>query len=683
MNPEKLARWLRPLMPEQVDTWLKARDVADPETKATIDRHITMTAYRTFGDIRQSMVLSLPPSKVTEKPLRLGRVLYDRPRQAFGLSNAQLLQHTAIFGRSGAGKTNIVMHLFRQLIARNVPVLFLDWKRNAREILPHVTQKVRLYTPGRSLLPFPFNPFLPPPGIERHVYTQQVVDILSNTYTLGDGSRRLIHKAMTAIADRDDRAPSVTDLIDEIESMPEPQGQRAVKGWKATALRALEELKFAKLSGGTIEEQQRFTRELVQGTTIVELDGLSQSSRKFLVPLLFSWVYQVMLADSKREQLSLVMVLEEAHNVLYRTKQSRETLTEQLLRQCREIGIGVVLVDQQPNQISAAVLGNVTTSLCLNLKDPADISRAAGISLLSDDQKHYLSQLDIGYGIVKLQSQWPRPFLVQFDHFQIAKGTVTDEVLIRLCRGNPTRSGQSLRVLGEFAQVSRGLLSDTGFIGMEDQVIDLIHDILQFPHEGIKKRYTRIGISVGKGNRIKQDLLALGWVTQRIVPSGRSRKAVLELTDKGREVFGLPVPLPESKGSMNGHWVDVGLVIDLLSDSPDRESMEHAYWKHRYATRLKELGYQVEIEGERKGGNADIIASGAQEKLFFEIETGKSDYLSNIRNGLSSNADLVVLVATNESAMTRIERQLARHELLIPGRVEIVLQERSRWFENR
>ncbi len=681
MNPEKLAQWLRPLMPKQVDTWLKARDVADIGTRTVIDQHITMTAYRTFGDIRNRMILSLPPAQITEKKLKLGRVLYDRPRQQFGLSYSQMLQHTAIFGRTGAGKTNIVMNLFRQLVLRKIPVLFLDWKRNAREILPHVSKKVQVYTPGRSLVPFPFNPFLAPPGIESHIYIQHVVDVLADTYTLGDGSRRLVQKAITAVFEREKRAPDVAELITEIESMHE--SNRAVRGWKATAIRALEELKYAQLSGGSVEEQKRFTHELVQGVSIVELDGLSQSSRRFLIPLLFSWVYQVKLAQSMREELSLVIVLEEAHNVLYRRQQSTETLTEQLLRQCREIGIGVVLVDQQPNQISSAVLGNVHTSICLNMKDIADISRAAGISLLYEDQKHYLSQLEIGCGIVKLQSHWQQPFLVQFDHFQIDKGTVTDEVLIRLTSGNLTQSGLGQQVLGKYPQGSQGQLSDAGFEGTEDQVVDLIHDILHHPSDGVKIRYNRIGVSIGKGNKLKQDLLALGWLRQITAAVGVSRKAILELTDKGREVFGLPVPLPVADGLSKNKWIDVGLVIDLLSNKLEPESMEHAYWKYRYASRLKECRYEVELEGDRIGGNADIIAVGSEGKLIFEIETGKSDYLSNVRNGLSTDADRVVLVATNEAAMKRVERDLAKNELLIPDRIEIVLKDQSRWFENR
>ena len=44
MKPEKLAEWLRPLMPEQIDAWMQARELADPETRQWIDHQIILTA---------------------------------------------------------------------------------------------------------------------------------------------------------------------------------------------------------------------------------------------------------------------------------------------------------------------------------------------------------------------------------------------------------------------------------------------------------------------------------------------------------------------------------------------------------------------------------------------------------------------------------------------------------------
>ena len=132
-----------------------------------------------------------------------------------------------------------------------------------------------------------------------------------------------------------------------------------------------------------------------------------------LVPLIGLWLYFVQLSDPVREKLRLVIFVEEAHHVLYRSAQrAKESLMNTLLRQCREVGIGFVVIDQHPHLVSSAALGNTYTSICLNLKDPADINRAAAMSLVDEEEKHAFSTLPVGHGIVKLQDRWRRSFVM-------------------------------------------------------------------------------------------------------------------------------------------------------------------------------------------------------------------------------------------------------------------------------
>ena len=75
---------------------------------------------------------------------------------------------------------------------------------------------------------------------------------------------------------------------------------------------------------------------------IVELNGLNAGAKKFLIPILCLWLYHVKLASPEREQLQLAVFVEEAHHVFYRQEhRARETTMNMLLRQCREVGIGI------------------------------------------------------------------------------------------------------------------------------------------------------------------------------------------------------------------------------------------------------------------------------------------------------------------------------------------------------
>ena len=127
----------------------------------------------------------------------------------------------AVFGRSGAGKTNVTFHILSQLIEKKIPFVFMDWKRTVRHLIPNFKDKLNIYTPGRSLIKFPFNPFVVPPGIESNVYVNQLVDVMSHAFTLGDGSRSILRKAIASIYAQGNLCPTVNNIIRELEKVPD------------------------------------------------------------------------------------------------------------------------------------------------------------------------------------------------------------------------------------------------------------------------------------------------------------------------------------------------------------------------------------------------------------------------------------------------------------------------------
>ena len=394
MNIDKIIQKLEPVMPRQVKHWRKMLDIASEDIKTLVEKQIISTAYQKLGDFRKEILLSLPPKNKAGGLFHLGTVLYKDEKWPAGLSKTELMQNTAIFGRSGAGKTNVVFHLIKQLEEQKIPFLFLDWKRTARHLLPHLKRKVNIYTPGRKLARFQFNPFIVPPGLAANAYINQVVDVMAEAYTLGDGSRSILQKAIFSCYEQGNNNPTVKDIITEVDKMP---SKARVGNWKISALRALESLDFADITLVDNISQQEMAYSLLQENTIIELDALNYSAKKFIIPLVCLWLYYVKLADSAREDLSLIIVLEEAHHVLYRQEQrGKETLLEMLLRQCREIGIGSIIVDQHPHLISSAALGNSFASICLNQKEPADINKAAALSLVDSEEKQCFSMLPVG-----------------------------------------------------------------------------------------------------------------------------------------------------------------------------------------------------------------------------------------------------------------------------------------------
>jgi len=651
MNSEKIAAKLKPLIPDKIDHWLKTMELADPELKTLIEKQIISVAYQTFGDFHSKILLSLPPENKAKGQINLGTILYDKEKWPLGLTYGEMIQNTAILGRSGAGKTNVTFHILRQLIERKIPFVFMDWKRTVRHLIPNFRDKLNIYTPGRNLVKFPFNPFVVPPGIESNVYINQVVDILSHAFTLGDGSRSILRKAIASIYAQGNLCPTVGDIIKELEKVPDTG---RIGGWKVTAMRALESLEFADISSKDQISQEQLAKKMLHENTVIELDGLAQESKKFLIPLLCLWLYYVRLNSADREQLKLVIFIEEAHHVLHKREQTaNETVLEMLFRQCRELGIGIVVIDQHPHLLSSAALGNTYTTIFLNQKDPLDINKAAATCLLDADDKKYFSMLSVGQGIVKLQDRWTSPIHVQFPLVNINKGSITDDILARysaINQSKPTGSGRKTSVDPIFKQIPRVPLLD---IALEDVALGFLRDILSYPADGVKIRYQRLGLSIGVGNRLKQQLLDTNWLDCQTVDLGRTRKTCLRLTSQAQKILGFDA-------------------------APQPGSIVHEYWKQYYARRFQEQGYQVELEIPRASGRIDVVAWKENKKIALEIETGKSDFMRNLRQDLAAGYDKIILVATDKPAFEKVEKQLAQTGFLIPSRVELILRDEFR-----
>ena len=107
MNAEKIAAKLKPLMPDKISKLLKSRELSDPELKSLIEKQIISMAYKAFGDFNSKILLSLPPENKAKGSINLGTIVYDKEKWPLGLKYGELIQNTAILGRSGAGKKGV------------------------------------------------------------------------------------------------------------------------------------------------------------------------------------------------------------------------------------------------------------------------------------------------------------------------------------------------------------------------------------------------------------------------------------------------------------------------------------------------------------------------------------------------------------------------------------------------
>ncbi len=134
MDTEYLLRKLEPLCSADVKHWRHVRATGSARLRGIVDRQIAVTAENLFGRANNSVLLSRPSKKSISGEFSLGNLVYEDELWPVGLSRSELLQNLAVFGRSGAGKTNLVFHLLEQLHEKRIPFLFLDWKRTGRHL---------------------------------------------------------------------------------------------------------------------------------------------------------------------------------------------------------------------------------------------------------------------------------------------------------------------------------------------------------------------------------------------------------------------------------------------------------------------------------------------------------------------------------------------------------------------
>lgn len=629
---------LTPLMPDRVKRWRRSLALTTGHTHSLIERQILATYFRHLNGNSQRFLLPPPPPSRPEE-FALGTVLYDSEAGSFSVSRDDLLHHVAIFGRSGAGKTNVAYLIMSQLIEKHIPFLFLDWKRTARDLLHHYPNKIALFTAGRSIAPLPFDLFMLPPGMEKSTFIHMAVDVIAHSYTLGDGAKNLLTKAASLALDKEDN-PSSRAVLDHLNALP-VSGRST--GWKTSAVRALESIAFTQGTAATPWTKPE--DKLLRMHTILELDAVSSNYKQCLIPLLCLYLFHAHLSGS-REQLRFVLFVEEAHHLLHHQRGKQESVMEMLLRQCRELGIGVIILDQHPHLISPAVLGNTSTTIFLNLKDPKDMATAGKLALLPESDRHHLSQLPLGTGVVKLQSGYRRPFLVRFSRYSLDKGSVHDDHVHALSSSSPTLSAPIPPSNRSKSTLAVSRVSDQP---LAEHHVQFLRDVILHPYDGVNARYRRLGWSADKGHRVKRALLDKNTLAEESVTINRTRRTLLRV----------PAHLRQA--------------ITNTPQEQRRESLVHEFWKHAYAEQYRSQGYHVTIEAPRHQGRMDILARNSTESVAIEIETGKSDVAQNVHQDLASGATRIIVIATEKKILPHLQQQLIQSGLWPHDQITVVV----------
>ena len=613
----------------------------------------------------------------------------------FFLKSLRLKEHILIAGRSGSGKTNLTFVLMQGIMARGIKVLALDWKRGYRDLMS-LYPELRVYTIGRNISPFRFNPLIPPQGCEPHLWIKLIVDVIASAYLGGEGVISLLvagldHLYSEAGVFDQQRTywPTILDLLAWLRNT-KLKGRAAL--WQASAERILLAMTYGEFGAVLNTQDNSHVAELLEHNVILELDGLSGSSDKTMFSeTLTLYLYRYRLAQGPQDKLNNIIILEEAHNLLLKkSTESKESILETSIRMVRQYGLGYVFVDQSASLLSKVAFANSYATIALSQKLRSDVQAIASAMNLTDEQKQALNTLPIGTAVIRLADEHPEPFLVRIPLCSVREGSVSDKAVKKQIScyysdTSPNRIGDSSkRVVSPIPssdknneinnkkgknnthpptpkesqdKESRFQLSCDSNIKpstktLSREEIRFLADIVARPLSTTVSRYHGLRLSRRRGNAVRQALSSAG-IIERVTIATRSGQVVLyQLTEFGRSIC-------QSNG------IDPG--------PRNRQSLEHRYWIQRTARFYEKRGYDISCEHPVKGNGAiDVLAERPGEKVAVEVETGKSNIRANLKKIGNAGFDRIILVATSAAAATSCQKVIETANRALKSRIELL-----------
>jgi len=673
MTLEDLYRKLRPILGDKVDRLYQLWLLESSDGRREIEfmfHTLYQQNFKTSLILNDKTDLEPPDISAVRGEYPMGDICYSGKQVGpFGLRENDWIKHVLIVGASGSGKTNLSFQIIKNFLLKGKPFLIFDWKRNYRDILSKdYGKQIKVYTPGRTTSPFRFNPLIPPKGTSPQTWLKKLIEIIAHATFVGEGVMYLLQKALDetykkfGVYDsiRPETYPTLKDLLTTVKTIS-VKGREA--GWMSSTLRALESLSFG--DTGKIFEirQQADLTNLLKESVILEMDSLTNADKTFLVESILLWIhhYRMESSNTVRETFEHAIILEEAHHIIGKDKSDLtggEAITDIIIREIRELGESVIIIDQCPSLLSLPARANTWTTIVLNLKDAVDVNSAASSILLESKDKKTLGRLDVGEAVVKLQGRWYKPFSIKIPFVDIKKGSISDNDIIQHYRPDsilePVEPTESEYLKPSTIEIPPRQIIE---ITQGEEQRRLLYDIQKYPFSGVVERYKRLKWSRRKGNTHKELLINKGIVKPVDIQTRSGKVVILSLSKSGKEILGLNPTVDNRSGSIL-----------------------HEFWKQRYFKHYKSKGYAAELEKPIGGGRTvDLVIEKEGKQTAIEIETGKSNIDANIKKCMEQDFQQIIMVGTDEKAEQTILRTTQNMGLSGHPKIRVICARREEY----
>lgn len=212
------------------------------------------------------------------------------------------------------------------------------------------------------------------------------------------------------ILDGGDDYPSISDILEAVELEDAPRGSDKARA-REKVIDRLSTIR-AMLPGLDCRKSRDIHQLFGQRSVILDLTETRDSA----LPLLFNFLIMILTTSFSHEPgdpIRRLFVMEEAHLYLggqtdKRMSDLKESAGTGVLRSLRKAGFCGVVVNQLVSDLAPAVIGNLSSALCMRLTQRACTTRAASVLGLERWQERELGRLPAREAVMRL-SRYPNP----------------------------------------------------------------------------------------------------------------------------------------------------------------------------------------------------------------------------------------------------------------------------------
>lgn len=345
----------------------------------------------------------------------------------------QLNKHIFVTGVTGSGKTTTCQNI---LLSSNLPFMVIEPAKTEYRILKKRYDDLIVFTLGNdTVAPFRLNPFefFPHESITSHVdmvkasieaafdmeaAIPQIIELaIYRAYEKAGWNIETNTNEFYEINNRNPFAydstafPTLSDVIAQIDNVVQEQGfaDRLRSDYIGSIKARLQSLTIgAKGQMLNTKRSVDFT-ELIHTRAVLEIEEIKSGNEKaFVMGLVMSHLNEAIKAEFFRNpSFKHITLIEEAHRLLSKfnigdspNKKHGSEIFADMLSEVRKYGESLIIADQIPDKMIPEVLKNTNTKIVHRLFAQDDKNAIGNTMALTDEQKNFLSSLDVGRAVV-------------------------------------------------------------------------------------------------------------------------------------------------------------------------------------------------------------------------------------------------------------------------------------------